>query len=319
MADVKKTPTILDLFESAKKASKLSFSEIGKAAGLPDDIDADDAISNTLRRKRMIHIPLVNWILSQTVYSGEASDRAIAELQGELSKVQLEAIRQHINSYLPADHDAAPGRTVTDAKESPPASYGRRVEDIIRPIEAKPLRINTRDSFPWFEVVKRKPRPKARPMPHYLGLAAGAARVLQACEDLNFVREWTSELHSGTVIGDSMMDTIRPGDRIALAAFNDGRGERLERLPDDRQNPLHIIQQKVRDNEICVISHADAEEEVTLKRIRYQKNADGTWYMQIVADNPDAPVFGHKGSYIVSRKDEIIFWARMIGFIGVRN
>jgi hypothetical protein len=240
-------------------------------------------------------------------------------LHRSMTPEQQSAARQMHSSLLSAVERA---RLIQKTAESVNKSGDIKrlnVNEELRPIEDKPLRTNTRDEFPVFTLMKSKPRPKARPMPHYLDLAAGSAKMLEKCEDLNFVREWSGEVHSGTVVGDSMIETVRPGDRIALEPCNAGEGHRLEPLKSgERSNPIHVIQQKVPNNSICAVSLSDAEEEITLKRVRYQRNADGTWFLQIVADNPDAYVFGQKGFYTVGRKDGVVFWARMVGFIGTR-
>ncbi len=188
----------------------------------------------------------------------------------------------------------------------------------VLPAESRARRRNTRADFPVFSLTTVKPRPKAKALPHYLNVAAGPSRVLEACHDLGYVREWAGTLHSGTVLGDSMLDTVRPGDRIALEPYNGGEGVKLSRLPGNLQNPVQVIKQHVPEDSICIVSLDTDPDDVTLKRIKYQAHADGSWYMKIEADNPDVSVFGHERSYTVSRKDEVTFWARMVGFIGPR-
>ena len=93
--------SIIALFEAAKKNSGLSNLEIAEAAGIPA-ADGDQAIRNALRRQRMIHVPLVDWILKQTVFAGNPVERAMTHLhEAGLTPEQLDHIRKGIEIYQP--------------------------------------------------------------------------------------------------------------------------------------------------------------------------------------------------------------------------
>jgi transcriptional regulator with XRE-family HTH domain/SOS-response transcriptional repressor LexA len=176
----------------------------------------------------------------------------------------------------------------------------------LKPIESgKKRKKNHREKMMKFHLVKR-PGQQGEPMPIWVGLAAGPGKELQRCSEYKYYRElpyWKGH-HSMVVSGDSMADTILPNDLIVVKELNGAEGVVLESLQNgDMKTPLQVIQNYIRNDDICVLSIN--EEEPTLKRVLIRGNND--WQMTITADNPNAfePVS-------ITKTDKVRFYAKLI-------
>jgi len=143
---------------------------------------------------------------------------------------------------------------------------------------------------------------------HWLDLAAGTGGPLERCKEYLYFRElsdWQG-IHSARIRGDSMRDTLKPGDIVVLRAMGES-GLKLPSLASGAEkNPFARLRVDVPDDSIWVLS-INAEEP-TLKRVRYfVSGAD--WHLMIQADNPLEPGYPR----VVTRHDEVTFWARVIG------
>jgi len=192
----------------------------------------------------------------------------------------------------------------TPIDQTPQAETPRKVI----PIEAKPKKMNRRDEIPVYRILKtsRKPPKGVKARPHWYGLAAGFGRELEQCEDYYYFRElpdWRG-VHSATIKGDSMEDTLLDGDLVLLQEF----GGRLV-LPaigaGDEKGPMLRLKAQVPDECICVVSIND--DSPTLKRIQYSEFGND-WHISVVADNPSA-----WKARPIGRADEVVFYAKLMG------
>ena len=174
------------------------------------------------------------------------------------------------------------------------------------PIEDRPIPTNTRSDYPVKEV-KRAPHHEKQPthfMPAFYDLACGPHGCLQQAEDY-----YTCEAYKGwndvfiaKVRGDSMKNTLNPGDYIIMRAFGP-QGLKLPRLEKEApRNPIIGIRQHIPQQAVCMVSIND-HTELTLKRI-YYVNPEGEWHLLIKADNPHY----EPEIQMIGRQDEVVFW-----------
>lgn len=180
---------------------------------------------------------------------------------------------------------------------------------IVKP-ERKGRRENRRAELPVFNLCKQKGAFRREPVPCYSGVAAGPGRVLEKCSDLVWVREYipASGISSARVATDSMLDTLRPGDRILMQSYRNGEGISLEPLEDEAdKTPLNHLRMEVPGDEIYLLALNNPDEPF-LKRIRYDTRGTDPhdWRLVIEADNPDV-----WKSYPMRRSDKVVLYAKV--------
>ena len=171
--------------------------------------------------------------------------------------------------------------------------------------ERRPKRINRRDELAVYRIAKEA---KGHKLPQWLNLACGPGMELEKSPDFIYVEMpgRVKGIHSAVVRGDSMTDTLSPGDIVILEEFNGGE-IKLEPLGDDPKNSYRMLQARIPDEAICVISIN--RDPPTLKRVIYDTSRGAAdWTLLFVADNAlewkPRPV---------GRNEEITFWAKLIG------
>lgn len=309
---------ILELVRQAISKRDLTYEVAAKEAGVPTANGAA-TIRDLFKRQRSIHLQLADWALRETVFAGDAVERAMAHLAEVLTPEQLANVRGTIEEFRKVDrippftsvkhvpgaklYEPPPPATDAETKEG---RAGEGLPPGYAPVEARPRRVNRRGELAVYQVERRK---KAQPVPRWLDLAAGPGRMLERCRDFLYFRElpdWKT-VHSATIRGDSMMDTLHPGDIVVLKASDPPVVlEPIER-GESYKNNLNMIRNRVPPNSVWVLQVND--DEPTLKRVQYTGENDD-WHMQIVADNA-----AEWPSKVVKRSDRVTFHAMLLGLV----
>ena len=178
----------------------------------------------------------------------------------------------------------------------------------VAPIEEQLAPVDLRDELPVFHVSKRAGKFPIK-IPKWF-VAAGAGREIQSCKDYLYFRElpdWKN-YHSAEVVGESMLQTLRPHDMVILKVLNNNEGIALEPLDsDDLKSPMQRLQAYVPNRSICVLRIN--QDEPTLKRVLYypgQTSKD--WKLVIEADNRS--VWAPRP---IDLKDHVVFYAVAVG------
>ena len=176
----------------------------------------------------------------------------------------------------------------------------------ILPAEPRPLPVSHRDELAVFTISRRQRKGVGAPL--WMNLAAGPAGPLERCKEFYHFTELpdTENTHCAKVRGESMRETLQPGDVVVLRA---GGETPLKLSPlglGAEKNPLTRLKVDVPDDSIWVLQVNG--EEPTLKRVRYYV-AGADWHLMIHADNPMEPSYPR----VITRQDEVVFWARVIG------
>jgi hypothetical protein len=169
----------------------------------------------------------------------------------------------------------------------------RQVASMITKADTAPLPpknekpVNRRDEL---RVVHVTLEPRGDRLPTWINLAAGRGRDLEISDEFIHVRElpdWRN-VHSLVVSGESMLETLRPGDIVLLRRLENVEMVSLSKNADIRDDfrvkPMADWKRIVPHDSICVLSINSGEP--TLKRIKYV-GTEAQWFMNIVADNPN--------------------------------
>lgn len=184
-----------------------------------------------------------------------------------------------------------------------------RAAGIVRMPERNPKRIDRRDELAVYRIKKKD---EGHAVPKWLNLACGNGCDLERSPDfIYFELPGSSKgLHSAVIRGDSMADTLLPGDVVILEEFAGGPIE-LGPLGDDPKNSYKQLHSRVPDESICVVQIN--EEPPTLKRMIYDfSRGMMDWMLLITAEN--ALVWRPRP---IGGQDTVRFWAKLIG-IGER-
>jgi hypothetical protein len=202
---------------------------------------------------------------------------------------------------------APPGKNETKTGEAiaskAPAIYTRPVVKSIKPV-------NRRADYSVYSI-KRKGPADPEGLPSWFNLAAGPGGYLERSEDLWIIPKLSRAqgINLAIVRGDSMAETLKPGDMILLQNLNGGDGVRLPSLePGQQKTPVENFKRAVENDHIYALS-LDNGQTVTIKRVTYQIAKGGRWHIIIEADNR-----AEFKPYLVREEDEVIFYAKMIGF-----
>jgi signal peptidase I len=116
------------------------------------------------------------------------------------------------------------------------------------------------------------------------------------------------------VAGDSMTDTLIPGDILALEVLDDVN---IYPVTDERgKMTAGEIRKIIDDNAIYVLAKDDeyAHRSYTIKRIRVSELANGGWHGEICADNPETS-WGDRGQVAIRKGDRVHFAAKVVGLV----
>ena len=175
----------------------------------------------------------------------------------------------------------------------------------IRPAEQKKKLDNPRDRIPRYHVSESE---KGGKVPKWLNLAAGDGSDLELSEEFLYFDEIKTHpgLHAAVIRGESMCDTLVPGDVVVLEEMPGGVWE-LPPLDGDVKNSYRIAHAKVAHDDICVLSIND--DTPTIKRVTYDVSRGMLdWQMLILAENPTV-----WPARAVTKRDHVKFYAKMIG------
>lgn len=291
------------MVRAAKEKRGLSWEEVFAEAKV-EVAQPAKAASQLLTRDEGIKISLADWALRQTLLAGKPLDRAWTALsEAGLGEGHLANVQQTVQAFLSTSHE-----TRETQKKEPVASGGLPVK--IRPIVKNIKPVNRRGDYPLLSI-KRGGQQDEKAVPSWMHLAAGPGGHLERSEDLWIIPKLSRSrgINLAVVRGNSMVETLQPGELIVLQDLNGGEGVRLPSLePGQAKTPIDHFKRAVPNDEIFALS-LDNGHSVTIKRVIYQVSKGGRWHMLIVADNP-----AEWESYVVQEHDEVIFYAKMIGY-----
>jgi hypothetical protein len=167
---------------------------------------------------------------------------------------------------------------------------------------------NNRADIPIFSI-RRKPEAGDVPVPKWLDLAAGPGCDLKISEDYYYIPRISAGrgIHMALIRGDSMCDTLKPGDVVVLEELPADRRVLPGIESEDEKNPISYLRSLVPNDSIAVLSIND--EGPTIKRVRYSKQDGKDWKVVILADNGSMLEYPRP----IDHKDEVTFWAKLIG------
>jgi hypothetical protein len=228
---------------------------------------------------------------------------ALIALPAETRADLLGAARLAHSIPAPVGH-----RPLTGSAINPAEQPGTRRE-LLRVNDA-PRRLNRRADLPFLHLDYHRPGRRRR-VPPWL-VSAGPGRELERANECEQYQEIPDAdgCHTARVIGESMLDTLRPGDLVVLRAICGAGGIHLPPVESRAQrNARRILETHVRHGDVCLLSLN--EDPPTLKRVCYE-GGETDWHLVLRADNPAAH-WGDAGVYLVHRADQVRFYARLIG------
>jgi hypothetical protein len=228
---------------------------------------------------------------------------ALIALPAETRADLLGAARLAHSIPAPVGH-----RPLTGSATNPAEQPGTRRE-LLRVNDA-PRRLNRRADLPFLHLDYHRPGRRRR-VPPWL-VSAGPGRELERANECEQYQEIPDAdgCHTARVIGESMLDTLRPGDLVVLRAICGAGGIHLPPVESRAQrNARRILETHVRHGDVCLLSLN--EDPPTLKRVCYE-GGETDWHLVLRADNPAAH-WGDAGVYLVHRADQVRFYARLIG------
>jgi len=289
-----------------------TFAEVAEEAKLPGKA-AGQAVSDALNRNDGISYVLADYVLRQTICTKDPMERAIAALsEAGIPAEDLPSLRKMLDpmrkvqtsAELIVDRDViAPKTLAAITVREPEEKYG------VKPVGPRQP-VNLRHQLKVFHRTTPDD-PKRIPVPKWLNMAAGDGSDLELCEDYIYFRElpdWKG-VHSAVVRGDSMLETLEPGDVIVMKEFDGGTWELPQIESPDEKSPLVEFKRRTKlgDNDICVLSIND--DPPTLKRVVFDTSRGTDWKLQIIADNPPA----WRTTFQVALGDKVVFHAKMLG------
>lgn len=300
-------PSIIRLLKQILERPGMTREKVAQQVELPVKNGAQ-AVHDVLRRPRMIHVPLADWILSQTVYSGDPIERALADLRAAgMSEHELQTIHDLVLQLLGKKPQGTTirkdeGHTIYEPPHTAAGAVGEAPPPYA-PISKKPKRVNRRSELATFPITSEA-GPGIAQIPRWEAVAAGFGEDLQKSEEFTYIRElpYWQGVHSVLVRGDSMEDTLHPGDLILVQPFPNG-GIELPPRGTDPKNSKKQLQRLVPDDELYILNLNDSGP--TVKRVQYHGDLD--WKLLIVADN------GLYRPKPVTAQDKVVFYAKVIG------
>lgn len=175
----------------------------------------------------------------------------------------------------------------------------------IRQPERRPRYTNRRDELPVYHISESG---KGGKVPKWLNLAAGDGSDLELSDEFLYFEEIKAHagLHAAVIRGESMCDTLVPGDVVVLEEMPGGVWE-LPPLDGDVKNSYLVAKSKVAHDDICVLSIND--DAPTIKRVGYDVSRGlNDWQMLILAENPSV-----WPARAVTKRDHVKFHAKMLG------
>jgi len=296
-------------------SKNISHAEILRLSGIETTRNPSSYISQALTQNQTIPFSLADFVLDHTINAGDPIERAMIALgEAGIPAEQLPSLRSIIESIpkrpvqtsaeLVVDRDVIAPKTLTAITvREPQEKYG------VKPVGPRQP-VNLRHQLKVFHRTTPDD-PKAIPVPKWLHMAAGDGSDLELCEDYIYFRElpdWKG-VHSAVVRGDSMLETLEPGDVIVMQEFDGGKWELPQIESPDEKSPLVEFKRRTKlgDNDICVLSIND--DPPTLKRVVFDTSRGTDWKLQIIADNPPA----WRTTFQVALGDKVVFHAKMLG------
>lgn len=232
--------------------------------------------------------------------------------------------QRHLGKELETSHatisawergERVPGRADWEALRvifpglKPPPGYDTYMQPIP---EAAPVLANRRADIPAYRAARKGGKGQA--VPQWLNLAAGGGVDLELAPELIHIETNEKNIHAAVIRkdGDSMRNTLLPGDVVLLKEIHGGRFP----LPqiEDATEKIPLAKWKtdsgIRDGDIVVVSINDNAP--TIKRVVYDtERGERDWKLQIVADNP--PAWRGGKTFQVAVGDSVVFHAKLIG------
>lgn len=174
----------------------------------------------------------------------------------------------------------------------------------VRPLDKRFAPVDRRKELALYH---REKSDAAIAVPTWLNAAAGPGCFLELSDDYYYVPKLSRSrgIHMAVIRGESMKETLSPGDTIVMRSFAD-RG--LVMPPLRYGAPKGSMQEwrnKIRDNGIYALSIN--HEGVTIKRVLFQ-GQEPDWYVVIEADNRN-----EWEPRTIRLGDEVCFFAEVLG------
>ena len=190
-----------------------------------------------------------------------------------------------------------------EPREAEPPPREMRVRPAVKSI--KPA--NRRHELKRVKIHRDNPPPDYQLAAVFQNMAAGGGGVIEVSEDYWYIPKLSvagRPMCAAKIRGDSMRETLLPGDTIILSALNGRDGITLPSLTrGKKKNSLTNLRKAVPHDSICALSIDDSD--TTLKRVVYQEGKnDEDWHMIIEADNS-----AEWQSLVVTRQHSVRFLA----------
>ncbi|HZH78003.1 MAG TPA: AAA family ATPase [Archangium sp.] len=176
-----------------------------------------------------------------------------------------------------------------------------------------PLRRNLRHELKKFDVPADVIQ-QARQLNQVIRLAAGPNFTPDVAEVSRFHPINGLPISTFAVVsGDSMADTLVNGDIVALKFLD---SVYLNPVGEGKKVSGQQFCEFIENNGIYVlaINEEIEQREYTIKRIRIRALANGGWFGQLCADNPES-AWGNRGRIDIFKTDRVHFAAKVVGIV----
>ena len=304
------TISLRNLFRQVSK--RIPHAELLQRSGITTTRNPSKYVSQAINDNDTIPFSLADFVLQETLFSGDPIENVMSQLRAcGLSPEQIKNVRGHIENLvtrMPIGTSIAKDKdTGIKRYDPPPAAVSEAPAPYTKP-EARHKVINRRDELERY-TLEQADAENVVPIPKWLNLACGEGADLELCEDFLYVRklpDW-KHVHSAVLRGDSMQETLRPGDIILMREHP----FELQPIQDKEEKtplPKWEAQSGIKHDDICVLTINGGPH--TLKRVVYDtRHGRNRWKMLICAENP--PAWGR--DFPVETGDHIIFYAKLIG------
>ncbi len=192
-------------------------------------------------------------------------------------------------------------------QDGPAQDTVKALKVVVQPIEAKPR--NQRMGLPTLQIVEGRSS-SGKVLPVFSGVAAGHGGDIEAVAKLCHLAEYpdATQLSLIRVSGDSMLDTIHPGQLVVVDNANFPAS--LSPLPrGKKKTSIMAVRGLVPDGSLVVVRVDD--EASTIKEVKYG-GFDGDWNLLLLAHNGQwATQNGYPKA--ITRSNKVTFEGRILG------
>lgn len=146
-----------------------------------------------------------------------------------------------------------------------------------------------------------------------IGIAAGRGRIHDLFADGYHTIDGIRDSFMAQIVGSSMEATLQNGDMILMKKVD----VELPAISSDETSDLNQFMSRIKNDGIYALAiNQDIDEQAyTIKRVRMDARADGSWLCRIVADNPACGWGDRGGSMVIRKTDRVHFAAELVGLL----